>query len=386
MRFVWANKIFNGEHFLPDNTVLVLNSNNVLHDFTTLDNISTNNCEKHEGIICPGFINTHCHLELSHMKGLIPQKTGLVDFVKNIISKRNSIPEEEQINCMLEADRSMREFGIAAVGDISNTNLSFEVKQKSKVYYHTFVELIGLNPARKKEISEIGKDLLRELEQKKLAGSLAAHAPYSTSSELIELIAEFDDLANKPFSIHNQESKEEDAFLKGEHSDFHQLFAFLKIDISWFKPSFSNSLESYARYLKENKVILVHNTFSNYSEITFSKANLFPCICPNANLYIEDVLPDFKQLLQYNSNICFGTDSLASNTALDVLQEANLFYSQTQELECTLRGLTSNGARALGIENQFGFLHTNQSIGINLLEDNKGQLILKAIISDSAVS
>jgi aminodeoxyfutalosine deaminase len=386
MRYLKADKIFNGEYFLQNDAVLVLNEQGILSDISSIQKIPTENIETFEGIICPGFINTHCHLELSHMKGLIPEKTGLVEFAKGIITKRNSVSEEEQIEKMKEADKDMKAFGIAAVGDISNSLISADIKEKSDLYYHTFIELIGLNPARWEDIFKQGITLLNELKQKHLPGSIAPHAPYSTSTELIKAIAAFDEKNHLPFSIHNQESAEEDAFMRGETSAFQDLYTFLKLDIPWFKPRHHNSLASYIQLLKGKRQILVHNTFSNYHDAAFANETVFPCLCPTANLYIEDTLPDFKEIAHYSHNLCFGTDSLASNDTLDVLKEASFFYNHTHQLELTLKALTSNGARALGIENQYGHLIPGKAIGLNLIEAGKHELLLKAIISPARKS
>ena len=386
MRYLKADMIFNGEHFLQNDVVLVLNEKGVLSDISSIQKIPAENIETFEGIICPGFINTHCHLELSHMKGLIPEKTGLVEFAKGIISKRQSVSEEEQIEKMKEADNDMKSFGIAAVGDISNSLISTGIKKESDLYYHTFIELIGLNPVRWEEILKQGITLLNELKQKLLPGSLAPHAPYSTSTELIKAIAEYDEKNELSFSIHNQESAEEDAFIRGENSAFYDLYHFLKLDISWFKPKHHSSLASYAHLLTGKRHIVVHNTFSNYRDSVFSNKTVFPCLCPTANLYIEVTLPDFKEIAHRSHNLCFGTDSLASNHSLDILAEASCFYNHTHQLELTLKSLTSNGARALGIETQYGYLIPGKATGINLIEAGKHELMLKAVISPARKS
>ena len=72
-------------------------------------------------MIVPGFINCHCHLELSHLKGRIPEKQGLVDFVFSVSMGRRSDPAEVQAEPIQEAEEEMLNAGIVAVGDICNT-------------------------------------------------------------------------------------------------------------------------------------------------------------------------------------------------------------------------------------------------------------------------
>ncbi|MFO0355811.1 MAG: amidohydrolase family protein [Sphingobacteriaceae bacterium] len=379
MRYITADRIFDGTQFLEDGSALGLDDTGKIVEITTINKLQTPH-EKHEGILMPGFINAHCHLELSHMHGLIPQHTGLIDFAKNIIIKRNSAAPEQMQQSMKEADDFMKKAGIVAVGDISNNNVSFGIKRSSSIYYHTFIELIGLDPNRKSDILKTGVTLLDELQKDTLSGSLAPHAPYSTSVDLIAEISKFNTGRQLPLSIHNQENSEEDAFMQGKPSKFKDLYDFLKMDISWFKPSFKNSIQAYIHHLKGNKNILVHNTFTSENDIATSSDAIFWCCCPSANLHIEGVLPHYEILVKHNKSVCFGTDSLASNTDLSIIKEANLFYQKTNDLIATLKGLTSTGAKALGIDERFGSFKIGAKPGVNLITLNSNNLTLDRIL------
>ena len=102
------------------------------------------NLEFYNGILVPGFVNTHCHTELSHLKEKIREKTGLPDFVSQISKIR--VSKEEIIKKAIKTANQTMEFeGIVAVGDISNTNYSFETKKNSKIKYHTFLEVFSMD-------------------------------------------------------------------------------------------------------------------------------------------------------------------------------------------------------------------------------------------------
>lgn len=379
MRYITADRIFDGEQFLQDGSALGLDDNGKLIEITTIDKLE-HQIEKYTGILMPGFINAHCHLELSHMYGLIPKHTGLIEFAKNIITKRNTATPEQIQHAMMQADSFMKKAGIVAVGDISNNNASFNIKRTSSIFYHTFIELIGLDPKRKNDILRTGETLLDELKKYQLSGSLAPHAPYSTSVDLISDISAFNANKKLPLSIHNQENMEEDAFLQGKVSKFNELYDFLKINISWFKPNFKNSIQSYIHHLKGNKNILVHNTFTCEDDIAASSDSTFWCCCPSANIYIEGVLPNYDLLIKHNKQICFGTDSLASNSDLSVIKEANLFYQKTNDLVRSLKGLTSTGAKALGIEDKFGSFKFGTKPGVNVIKIQNNNLTLDQIL------
>lgn len=377
MQFLKANKLFNGKEFLPEHSILVLDDKNNLHDIIKEGVIENNRVEVLDGIITPGFINTHCHLELSHLKNRIPQQTGLPEFGKQVVLLRNTFSREEIIEHMKEANHEMWSNGIVAVGDISNGETSFLEKADSRMFYHTFVELIGLNPKNADITFDKGLELLKQLTYYNLTGSLAPHAPYSTSTALIKKIADYNALNRSSFSIHNQESDEETKFFNGEKNDFEKLYDFLAIDISWFNAPNTSSLESYISCLSNSSSILVHNTCTQLNDIVLTQSkNVYWCFCPKANQYIENRLPDFALFKEQKSKVCFGTDSLASNAQLNLIDEVNVVFDNSPQFSINdaLSALTYNGAQALGISEQFGSFITGKNAGLNLVREVNQQL------------
>ena len=377
MRIISANSIFNGINFLSQEMALVIDDFGLLKDIVKKTEIQSSEIEHYDGIIAPGFVNAHCHLELSHLFSQIESKTGLIEFLKQVIAKRNNFNKKEQEDAAIEADFKMWESGIVAVGDISNIDTTFKTKANSKIYYHTFIELIGLNPLHSETIFEKGLSLLKELENYNLIGSLAAHAPFSSSKLLINKIANYNSLNNLAFSIHNQESEEETKFFAGRPSGINDLFDYLNIDINWFIPPKTSSLLSYLDEIPNKKSLLVHNTFCKEEDIIASKYKFINwCFCPGANLFIENTLPNCDLFLNHNQNWCIGTDSLASNQKLDMCFEASILLSKLPSIsiESILKALTYNGAKALGIEDKFGKLIIGKNTGLNLIQHSDTQL------------
>ena len=377
MRIISANSIFNGINFLSQEMALVIDDYGLLKDIVKKTEIQSSEIEHYDGIIAPGFVNAHCHLELSHLFSQIDPKTGLIEFLKQVIAERNNFNKKEQEDAAIEADFKMWESGIVAVGDISNIDTTFKTKANSKIYYHTFIELIGLNPLHSETIFEKGLSLLKELENYNLIGSLAAHAPFSSSKLLINKIANYNILNNLAFSIHNQESEEETKFFAGRPSGINDLFNYLNIDINWFTPPKTSSLLSYLDVIPNKKSLLVHNTFCKEEDIIASKHKFINwCFCPGANLFIENTLPNCDLFLNHNQNWCIGTDSLASNQKLDMCFEASILLSKLPSIsiESILKALTYNGAKALGIEDKFGKLIIGKNTGLNLIQHSDTQL------------
>src|SRR5690606_28285472 len=115
----------------------------------------------------------------------------------------------------------------------------------------------------------------------------------------------------------------------GEKSKIIDLYGFLNIDISWYSPPKIPSVKYIAQAIKGQPTILVHNTFTQDQDFNYVNGNhVFWCFCPNANLYIEGCLPDYS--LFKNAQICVGTDSLASNAQLDMLNEVNVILERSK--------------------------------------------------------
>lgn len=323
----------------------------------------------YKGAIVPGFINTHCHLELSHMLGKIPEHTGLVEFVQSIIKCRQSDVEEIK-SAMIKANEQMIANGIVAVGDISNQLSSKEIKVESEIHYHTFVEAMGFNPERAEAIMDHAKGIREGFSP--LPASVVPHAPYSVSPELFTLINRAAEANDAFISVHNQETTNENAFFETKTGDFLNLYKFLGLDISFFHPTAKTSLQSWLPYIKKQKMLLVHNTVSSKADIEFAKQthhDLYWCLCPQANLYIENTLPDVDLLMEENVKITLGTDSLASNHQLNILAEMQALQKHKNvAFEKLLSWATKNGAEFLALDDRMGAIEVGKKPGLNLIE------------------
>lgn len=331
--------------------------------------------EYYSGILTPGFVNTHCHLELSHLQNKIEEKTGIGDFIGKIYSLRKQTTGEI-INAAHIADKKMWATGTAAVGDISNTEITCNIKQNSKIYYHTFVESFGFHPSRAQRAFTISQTVFESFQHKNLAASIVPHSPYSVSEPLFQKIIEHAQTNKCVLSMHNQESSgEKEFFEQGSGPIARHIKNNLGIDISHWQPTGKSSLQSVLSYFpKNNSLLLVHNTNTQKDDIVFLKnnrstQNTYFTLCPNSNIYIENQLPPVPLFQSEKLTLCIGTDSLASNHSLSVLEELKTLQFQFPELNLNelLKWGTLNGAKALNIETIFGSFDTGKKPGINLI-------------------
>ena len=154
-----ADYLFTGTEMLDVDYVLITNEFGVVEDIVTKKEAG-DDVQYFKGILSPGFVNCHCHLELSHMKGLIPEKTGLVDFVFKVVTERH-FGEDEIPDAIANAEDEMFSNGIVAVGDICNNTLTLSQKLKGRLAYYNFIEVFGWFPQIAEQRFQQKQKLLR---------------------------------------------------------------------------------------------------------------------------------------------------------------------------------------------------------------------------------
>ncbi|QZE14173.1 amidohydrolase family protein [Halosquirtibacter laminarini] len=331
--------------------------------------------EFYPGILIPGMVNAHCHLELTHAKGCIPRNLELSGFLKNVISLPD-VDSDKRSAMMGAADRMMYESGISVVGDISNGDSSFDTKQKSKIYYHTFVEALGLDSSKAEGSFSYVRTVYDEALNRGLSASIVPHAPYSVSRELMSMINQFD--ANSIVTIHNQESdSENDLFIRGEGKMATHLTHNIGFDMSEFPVLRHSSIHYHGSMIdKSHTLLLVHNTFMSREDLDFilnlrEGAKTTFVLCPKSNIYIEGSLPNIEMFRDEVVSLAIGTDSLSSNDTLSMMEEIKVIQNNFPDISLNelVQMATSNGAKALLLEEQYGTIAVGKKPGIVLLKD-----------------
>ena len=355
--------------------------------------------QKLAGILVPGFINCHCHLELSHLKNVIPPGTGLVEFLCQVVTKRESAPSKYpstgetygdsvklKMQAIISAEKEMYDNGIVAVGDIGNTADTADVKSKSKIWWQNFVEVLSFTDAKADENIAHFKQVLHALAQSlgksptPHRSSLVPHAPYSISPKTFQLINEL--TKDEIISIHNQEHPAEDELYETGGGDYLRLFKIFGVNHSPFPITGKSSIRSYLPHFNNGQTIfLVHNTYMSEQDILFAndyanehELKLIYCLCPNANLYIESKLPPLELFIRHNCNVVLGTDSYSSNWQLNIAKEMQAVvamprFETVASLEQVLQWATINGARALRWDDELGSFKKGKRPGVVQLDN-----------------
>lgn len=364
-----ADRIHNGHTWLPAGSVIEINETGVI---TAIHDSEQPGTIHYEGVLSPGFVNAHCHLELSHMKEAIPEHTGLISFLQRVMMQRNSFADEQKAIARKEAFAAMQANGIVAVGDIANTTDTLDLRASGQMHFHTFIESIGFTETPQKQFEYAGQvyDAFnsQQASSTHLSQSIVPHAPYSVSHVLFGMIDRHN--PRSIISIHNQESRAEDEYYLLKQGGVQTLLHGLGISDEFFKPSGKSSLQTYLEWLSPaHPFIFVHNTYTGQNDIQVAKAllpDVYWCLCPNANLYIENTLPDIGLFIAEHANICIGTDSLSSNHQLCILSELYTIKQHYPHIdwEALLNWGTYNGAYALKMQDIAGSLAIGMQPGI----------------------
>ena len=338
-----------------------------------------------EGAIAPGFVNAHCHLELSHLHKKFRKGTGMAGFIDQINALRDWASDDVKTVLVREWMDKLWKDGVSAVADISNDASSFPVKRESPVYTRTFLEVFGTEP----EDCEGVMNSVTELDQiAKEFGIDAAPTPHSCYTMSPELLSASSAAGLKSgfLSYHSQESQEEeDLMISGTGAMAENR---RKAGMSTPPVTGESSLKYFIDRLAAVKpaphdehMLLVHNVTLKQDDVDAAKKafnNVFWAICPLSNIFIHNALPPIELMRKNGLKICLGTDSLSSNDDLDMMAEMRCLHDNFPQVPLNeiLCWASSNGAEFLSKEDVLGSLTVGKRPGVVRISklDENGEL------------
>ena len=354
-----------------------MNDNNEVVEVGVLDK-ECEDTEFYSGILCPGFTNAHCHVELSHLVGAFEQATGMSGFINQINALRNTVDKDGRIKALeFQMDKMYRE-GVSAMADISNCNESFACKSKSPMYTRTYLELFGSEPEDAQDVLESGKSLAETAKEYGIDAAITPHSCYTMSPQLLAMAAQ-EGLKSGYLSYHSQESDEEEELIRkgtGALADNYKGRGLSTPPVTG-KPAltyFIDRLLTFSKSPVEGNVLLVHNVAIDQESIDYAKehlANPYFAICPLSNIFIHRALPPLNLMRENGLKICLGTDSLSSNTVLSVVKEIECLHKNFPEIPLVeiLEWACRNGAQMLGKQDILGSFEPGKKPGVVLLEN-----------------
>ena len=330
------------------------------------------------GAVVPGFINAHCHVELSHLHGKFRKGTGMAGFIDQINELRDWAGRDAKVKLVREWMDKMWQDGVSAMADISNDDSSFDVKKDHKMYTRTFLEVFGSEPHM---CEGAMADVMKLADLASEAGIDAAptpHSCYTMSPQLLSASAAAG-LAKGYLSYHSQESQEEEELLRNGSGAMYENRR--RSGMSTPPVTGESSLKYFIDRLADaapapydQQILLVHNVCLAQEDIDAAKKvmnNVYWAVCPLSNIFIHNALPPISLMRGNGLAITLGTDSLSSNDDLDMVKEMYCLHSNFPEVPMAeiLTWASLNGARFLGKEAQLGTLEKGKRPGIVRISD-----------------
>jgi cytosine/adenosine deaminase-related metal-dependent hydrolase len=303
------------------------------------------------GVLLPGLVNAHCHLELSHLHGAAPLGEGFVPWVEGLVTARPRFSDEEAARATASALASLEERGTAAVGDVSNRLVHLDLLAASTLRAVVFLEVLAWDPARAEETGRwIDDQLSAAHEEERVDVRLAAHAPHSVSPALLRHLVARGGLG----ALHLAESPEEVRFLESGDGPWAAFLARRGLgDVPFRPPGTSPVQYADSLGLLHSGLLAAHGVQLDAADREIlARRGVSVVLCPRSNRNLGVGQADVPSLLAAGVPLCLGTDSLASVDTLEVLDDAVLLSRQFPDLDPTVivRLATAGGAEALGFD------------------------------------
>lgn len=319
------------------------------------------------GVILPGVINAHTHLELSVMQGHVPDGLPFSEWAYRVITERASYDELATITACRDGIGQLIDCGTVGVGDIANHgNVSLPLLESSGLSAHVFHEVTGFQDAVAESRFDEFHRRWSTIAPSFVSHSITPHALYSVSPRLLRFIDDHARQNQLRLSIHLAESIDEVYFLNSGTGPMKTMIEKLgRWDGSWKSPSATPVGYAEALRLLGPHMMAVHAVHVSDHDIAVLRSNgVSVCLCPRSNRKIDvGGSAPVRKLIDAGINVCLGTDSLASNDDLNLWNEARALRQLEPSLsdDERLRIMTLNGAVALGWEKAMGSIAVGKS-------------------------
>ncbi len=309
-------------------------------------------------VILPGLINIHTHLDLTNLHNRIAPTNNFTHWLFQLLGARLRWKEKDYTSSIEKGIKLCIESGTTTVADIANMEYSFSLLKKSPLRKVVYKEVIDLDPDHAEDvISKVQSELSVSEPDNLFHAGLSPHAPYSVSKELYQAVSQLVGKSGVPLCTHIAETQDEIEFLTKGTGNFSAFLQKIRaMPDTWQPPGITP-----VHYLKgtgilDNHPILIHCNYITDGEISLIKdSRASVAFCPRSHRFFGHTNHPVQKLLDAGVNVGLGTDSLASNNTLSVLDEMKFLLLHYAISPKTLLSMaTVNGAKALGLESYAG--------------------------------
>jgi cytosine/adenosine deaminase-related metal-dependent hydrolase len=321
-------------------------------------------------ILLPGLVNAHVHLELSKLRGETRSGGGFGPWVTSMMERREVLLPEQDSEAIDAGISELLRAGTVAIGEVSNTLASVELLASAPLLGRVFHEVFGISREAASRMVEVARERRAAFDHwpDNLGYALAPHTVYSLHPDVLRELTDSARKTGVRTSLHLSEHAAERAFLRDGTGPFADFLARRGAPSAGSVPPGLSPIDYAVKLgVLGPEVLAVHLCATTREELVRVREAGSPAVlCPRSNLFIELKLPPLFDILDAGLTPGLGTDSLASNTTLDVLAEATALRDRFPQVDPGLlvSMATWYGAVALGLSHRVGALREGLSPGL----------------------
>ncbi|MGH7754104.1 MAG: amidohydrolase family protein, partial [Gemmatimonadales bacterium] len=310
------------------------------------------------GVLLPGLINTHTHLELTFLRGAV-REPEFHRWVAQVRDRKAATPPETFLAAADEGVRECFASGITTVADCGDSGAVIEALNRLGGRGFAYHEVFGPDPARAGDSMRgltAALERLARFETKRIRLGISPHAPYTVSAELFRAAARLAEELELPLAIHVAESPAETALVGKGEGPFAEVLRARGISVTGTGASTVDWLEQLG--VLERRPLCVHAVQAGDDDLATLKQWDAPVAhCPRSNAAHGHGTAAVARMRALGLRVGLGSDSVASVPAIDLFAEAR---AAQQLAGCTaaetLQWMTLDGARVLGMHTAVGSL------------------------------
>jgi 5-methylthioadenosine/S-adenosylhomocysteine deaminase len=311
-----------------------------------------------DAVLMPGLVNAHTHLELTGLRGRVPE-ADFFDWIQHVRRAKEALDEDAFFAAVRAGLQEAWRYGTTCVADTGTSGMAATVLSAFGGRGIAFQEAIGPRPEAARETLHRLRDTVTALRSQASTGvtvGVSPHAPYTVSRELYRRVAEYARAESLPVAAHIAESPAEVAFVAAGTGPFAESWRARNIALDARAASPVALLEEVG--LLDGRLLAIHAVHTDQADIErLRRAGCALACCPRSNARHGHGEPPLARYLEAGLRLGLGTDSVASVEDLDLFAEAR----HARELaalspEAALELITWRGAAALGLEQEIGTL------------------------------
>jgi cytosine/adenosine deaminase-related metal-dependent hydrolase len=310
-----------------------------------------------ERVLAPGLINAHCHLDLTRLRGEVEWRGSFIEWALQLVAAKKLHSEKDFLSAYKMGMEQLTRSGTTTIVDITSTPSILHQILPTKLRVWWCLELIDSNRAEDaKKLATEALEFIAAHPNVRGGFGFSPHAPYTASAELYRLCAQYSRARNIPLATHLDESQEEDDMIRRGTGPMYDYFLRAERDMSDCKRIGPTQLLAEYGVLGPN-CLAAHANYLTPPDVVLLKQNGTHIVhCPKAHRFFQRGLPPLNSWKEQGVNVCLGTDSLASNDSLNMLDEMETLGQMfpriaAQEL---LEMATLHGAKALNQSEKLG--------------------------------